>query len=137
MRHRFAHDMSVRFADTDAQGHMFFANYFTFCDEALSAYMRAIGFPWQRLLELGVDMFYVNASCDFKGRARFETQLAVHARIGRLGTTSFTSEYAVYDGDGDAPIAEARLVSVCVTHPGGDKTRIPDELRDAVARYES
>jgi acyl-CoA thioester hydrolase len=135
MRHRFVHEMQVRFADTDAQGHMFFANYFTFCDEALTAYMRAIGCPWQELVASGVDMFYASARCDYRGAATFEARLAVHARVARIGNTSLESEYAVYAPDG-ALIASAALVSVCVDPATRQPTRVPDRIRDAVAAYE-
>ena len=137
MRHRFAYEMPVRFADTDAQGHMFFANYFVFCDESLGAYMRAIGCPWQRLVAIDVDMFYVSAHCDFKGSAGFETVLAVHARISRFGTTSFDSEYAVFAPGGDEPIAVAKLTSVCVNPKTREPVPVPEILRAAVHRFEA
>ncbi|MCZ7677518.1 MAG: acyl-CoA thioesterase [Sandaracinaceae bacterium] len=81
MSRRFVHAMQVRFADTDAQGHMYFANYLTFCDEALAAYMRHIGYPWQALVEDGLDMFYRAARCEYRGSAKFEMQLAIETRI--------------------------------------------------------
>lgn len=126
--------MRVRFADTDAQGHMFFANYLTFCDEALTGYVRAIGCPYDRLIENGVDMFYVSAKCDYKGRAKFEDELAIHTRIARVGNTSFSSECYIYNGD--ELVAEAQLTSVCVDTKTGDTVRVPAVLRQAVAAYE-
>jgi len=47
----FVYTMRVRFRDTDMQGHVYFGNYFVFCDEALGAYMRAIGVPWQDMVD--------------------------------------------------------------------------------------
>lgn len=134
MKHRFAHPMQVRFADTDAQGHMYFANYLTFCDEALAAYMRAVGCPWQTLVAQGVDMFYVRSECDYSGSAKFETVLDIHTTISEFGNSSMTSEYAVYAGD--ALIAKAKLTGVCITIADRSPTRVPDVLRDAVAAYE-
>jgi len=134
MKLRFAHRMRVRFADTDAQGHMFFANYLTFCDEALTAYVRAIGCPYDRLMALEVDMFYVSSKCDYKGRSRFEDELAIHTRIARVGNSSFTSECFIYNGD--ELVAEASLTSVCVNSKTGGKVPVPDVLRDAISQYE-
>ena len=42
--------IKVRFADTDANGHAFFGNYFVFADEVLGEY-------WQ---ELGLDVAAVS-----------------------------------------------------------------------------
>ncbi len=136
MKQRFAHRMRVRFADTDAQGHMFFANYLTFCDEALTGYLRAIGCPYDRLLAEGIDMFYVSAKCDFKGSAKFEDELAIHTRIARVGNTSFTTECFVYNGS-DELVAEANLTSVCVDPKTRAKAPVPSILRDAVSTNEA
>ena len=53
MKRPFVHAMRVRFRDTDVQGHVYFGNYFEFCDEAFSAYMRAMGMPWQEMVKSG------------------------------------------------------------------------------------
>jgi acyl-CoA thioester hydrolase len=127
--------MRVRFRDTDAQGHVYFGNYFEFCDEALSAYMRALGMPWQELLKRGTDLFYASATCDYLGSARFEDLVHVEAQIVKIGTTSITSEFTVRGDDGQT-LAKARLVSVCVDSSTRQKTRVPDEFRDALAAFE-
>jgi len=130
----FEHPMPVRFADTDAQGHMYFANYLTFCDEALAAFMRHIGCPWQSLVEDGVDMFYRKASCEYEGSATFEQVVQIEPTISRIGETSLTSSY-VMRGDGGAVIARAELVTVCVGTTSRTPTRVPEALRDAVQRH--
>jgi len=130
----FEHPISVRFADTDMQGHVFFANYLTFCDEAMTAYLRHLGVPWQTLVEGGADMFYVKATCEYRGSATFEDALRVETAITRIGETSFTTRFSVRDPSGQV-IAEAETVSVCVDPETRSKTRVPDRLRDAVAAH--
>ncbi len=46
---QFFFPMHVRFADTDALGHVFFGSYFTFMDEAFMAYLAELGYPWSTL----------------------------------------------------------------------------------------
>jgi acyl-CoA thioester hydrolase len=132
---RYVYSMQVRFADTDAQGHVYFANYLTFCDEALAGYMRHIGCPWQALVADGVDMFYRTSRCEHLGSATFEAALAIEARIARIGHSSVTSSYVVRDADG-ASLAEVELTSVCVDPRTRRPVRVPDRLREAVARFE-
>jgi acyl-CoA thioester hydrolase len=129
----FVFELPVRFADTDAQGHVYFSNYLTFCDEALAAYMRHIGCPWQDLVAAGVDMFYVSAKCDYRGSAVFEDRLRITPRISRIGNSSVTSSHLVCGPDG-SEIAEAELTSVCVDPETRKTVPVPDRLRDAVAR---
>jgi acyl-CoA thioester hydrolase len=127
------HRLQVRFADTDAQGHVFFANHLTFFDEALSAYFRELGFPWQRLLELGVDLVYAGAQVSFEGRATFEDVLEIEVNKVTIGNTSITSSLIAKKEDG-ARISRGELVSVCVDRSTMKPVRVPDLIREAVVR---
>lgn len=136
MTFRFVCELPVRYADTDAQGHVFFANYFTYCDEALTAYLRSAGMAWKDVLALGVDMFYVSAHCDYRGSARFEDTVVVGVRVERIGTTSLETAYELRNGRGGEIIATARLVNVCVAKESREKMPVPEPLRAAIAAVE-
>ncbi len=127
--------MRVRFRDTDMQGHVYFGNYFVFCDEALGAYMRAIGMPWQDMVKSGTDMFYVNASCDYLGSARFEEDVHIETRISKLGSSSVTSTFVIRNSQDDT-LANASVTSVCVDPKTREKARVPDRLREMVTAFE-
>ena len=127
--------MRVRFRDTDSQGHVYFGTYFELCDEAYSAYMRAMGIPWQSMLERGTDMFYASATCDYLGSARFEDLVHIETRIPKIGNTSITIELVVRADDGET-LAQARLTSVCVDRETRRKVRVPDDFREAVAAFQ-
>jgi acyl-CoA thioester hydrolase len=135
-RYRFNFPLKVRYADTDAQGHVFFGNYFTFMDEAAGGYLRGIGFSWNKLSELGLDIFYVDASCQFKGSASFDDMLEIDARMERIGNASFTIECAIYQQDSGKLIAKGQITAVVVNPATRQPQRVPDELRQAVASYE-
>lgn len=127
--------MRVRFRDTDVQGHVYFGNYFEFCDEAYSAYMRAMGMPWQEMVKNGTDMFYASASCDYLGSAKFEDTILIEARISKIGTTSVTSAFVIRN-EASEVLARATLTSVCVNPKTREKMRVPDAFREAVAAFE-
>jgi acyl-CoA thioester hydrolase len=133
---QYHHPIQVRYADTDAQGHVFFSNYLTFFDEAHGGYFRAIGVPWPRLMEMGLDSYHVSAHCDFKGSAHYEDVLHVHARMTRIGKSSYTLECAIYRENSDELIASGYVTAVIVTRESRQPTRVPEEIREAVARYE-
>ena len=100
MTQPFVHTMRVRYRDTDSQGHVYFGNYFEFCDEAYSAYMRAMGMPWQEMVRGGTDMFYASATCDYLGSARFEDTIHIEARVSKIGKECHT-KCAIYNLVGD------------------------------------
>ncbi|MBW2507045.1 MAG: acyl-CoA thioesterase [Deltaproteobacteria bacterium] len=135
MHSPFIHTMRVRFRDTDVQGHVYFGTYFEFCDEAYSAYMRAIGVPWQEMVRSGTDMFYASATCDYLGSARFEDTIHVEARISKIGNTSITIVFVIRN-DKNETLAKATLTSVCVDPQTREKRRVPDTFREAVAAFE-
>jgi acyl-CoA thioester hydrolase len=135
-RYRFNFPLKVRYADTDAQGHVFFGNYFTFMDEAAGGYLRGIGFSWNKLSELGLDIFYVDASCQFKGSASFDDMLEIDARMARIGNTSFTIECGIHQQDSGKLIAKGQITAVVVNPATRQPQRVPDELRQAVASFE-
>ena len=135
MTRPFVHTMRVRFRDTDAQGHVYFGNYFEFCDEAYSAYMRAMGMPWQEMVRSGTDMFYASASCDYLGSARFEDTIHIEVQISKIGNTSITSAYVIRN-DANETLAKATLTSVCVDPKSREKIRVPTAFREAVAAFQ-
>jgi acyl-CoA thioester hydrolase len=159
-RYKFHYPLRVRYVETDAQGHVFFGHYLTYFDVGLTEYTRAIGYAYPDMVASGVDMFYVEANCQYKGRAYFDDLLHVHTRIGHIGNTSFTFEFAIYRvlspsasirtdaAKGEQPadvrepessdelIATGRIVAVAVDAETEQPFRVPDELREAVARYE-
>jgi len=133
---KFAHSLRVRYVEVDAQQHVYFGHYLNYFDVALIEYMRAIGYSYQDMVASGVDMFYVDAGCQYKGRARFDDVLDVHARIGHIGNTSFTFEFAVYVQETQALVATGQIVAVAVDAETEVPVRVPEALRQAVARFE-
>jgi len=131
----FVHEIPVRYADTDAQGHVFFANYFTYFDEAMTGYLHAIGYPPAQMASEGVDVVYADARCSYAGSARFEDRVQVAFSIVKLGNTSLTAD-AVARLDGEV-IATGQLIFVCVSTSDMKKTEIPAALRLAVREFEA
>lgn len=135
-KYRFYYPIRVRYVEVDAQQHVFFGHYYTYFDVALVEYMRAIGFDYAAMVASGVDMFYVASECQYKGRARFDDLLHVHARIGHIGNSSFTFEFAIYKQPVDELIATGKIVAVAVDAGTKRPVRVPDGLREAVAWFE-
>jgi acyl-CoA thioester hydrolase len=88
-------------------------------------------------LESGVDMFYVDASCQYKGRARFDDLLNVHTCIGHVGNTSFVFRFAIHKQLTDELIATGQIVAVAIDVATQKPVRVPDRLRSAVDRFEA
>lgn len=92
---RFRRPIEVRFADTDAMGHVNNAAYMTYCEIARAAYYEAItGEP----LPLGAHgasegMILAEARIAFRAPAFYGEVLTIEARVSRIGRSSFTQEF--------------------------------------------
>jgi acyl-CoA thioester hydrolase len=77
----FQTSLRVRYAETDAQGIAFNANYLTWCDVAVTEYFRGCGIPYAQFVQTaGVDFHVVRAEIDFKKPARFDDELEIQVR---------------------------------------------------------
>ena len=133
---RFYHPIKVRYVETDAQGHVFFGHYYTYFDVAMMEYMRAIGFSYRDLLDVGMDLLYVESLCRHQAPAYYDDVLNVHTRIGNIGDSSLTFEFSVYKEGSDQLAATGHIVAVNVDKDTRRPMRVPDALRRAVQEYE-
>jgi len=136
-RFKFYYPIKVRYVETDAQGHVFFGHYYTYFDVAMMEYMRAIGFSYQDLLKNGMDLLYVESLCRHQAPAYYDEVLNVHSRIGNIGNSSLTFEFAICKEDSDQLVVTGYIVAVNVDKDTRQPMRVPDALRQAVQEYES
>jgi acyl-CoA thioester hydrolase len=134
---RFHLPIQVRFADTDALGHVFFGSYFTFMDEGFMAYLAALGYPWSTFTAKDLALFYVDSGCQFKGPSFFEDRLDVHARIAKMGTSSLTAEMTMVREADRKIVATGHITAVLVDARTEKSTPLPDAFRQAVTDYQA
>ena len=128
----FIYRLPVRYADTDAQGHVFFANYLVYCDEALTYFFEHIGLSYNRLeAEHGVQLVYASSGCDYRERTLFGDPLQVKVEVERIGRTSLTTRYQIERMPGRLA-ATGRLVSVCLDAETREPRPLPEPLRTAL-----
>lgn len=100
----FEHQVSVRWRDTDALGHVNNAVYLTYLEEARDAfYLRALGDPIYVVVRLEID---------FRAEVRHtDRSVSVEIAVERLGTTSLTTRETLRTAAGELA-AEARVITV-------------------------
>jgi len=126
---------TVRFAETDAQGIVFYGNYMTYQDETFTEFMEAVGFPYETLRRESWDVHVVNAELDFRSQARFRDRLVNAMRIASIGDSSLEFEYECRHADDDAVVVEGRVTHVAVDEDG-TPTTVPEEFREAVVAFQ-
>lgn len=133
---KFHTPIRVRFNETDLQGHVNFGHYLFYFDVAVTEYLKAIGYTYDRMREEGIDMLYLESQARYLSSAYFDETLNIHTRIGHIGNSSMRFEFQVFAaGDGRA-VAEGRINVVMVERESHKKMRVPESLRQAVAHHE-
>lgn len=93
----FEWPIRVYYEDTDAQGVVFYANYFRFMERARTEWLRTLGVDQVAMMEQDRRMFVVTeTSAEFLAPARFNDQIIVTAGLAELTRATFNIEQNIY-----------------------------------------
>lgn len=123
--------VSTAYYQFDQQGVVFNMWYLAYMEEARNAYLGAVGYSLQDLIDSGHDIQVVHADLDWSGAIRYGESITAEVSPGKIGRTSFELVYALKVGDE----ARVRASSVYVIVDAGisAKAAIPEGLRAALA----
>jgi len=124
----------VRFAETDAQGVVFYGDYLTYQDETFSQYLREIGYPYEAMEANDWDIHVVHVDVDYRAPAEFGDDLVCGIRVDAIEGSSIEFAWRCRTADGTL-LAEGGHTHVAVS--GDEPTRVPDEFRHAVRDYQA
>jgi acyl-CoA thioester hydrolase len=132
---RFSTDVTVRFAETDAQGVVHNANYLVWFEVARVAYLAEYAGGYSAIRAQGLESFVLETHVRYRQPARFDDRLRIYTRVGDLRGARFRFDYEI-TRDGE-PIAHGWTSHACVDAKTLLPTRIPQALVDAIARAEA
>jgi len=139
---RYRREIEVRFADTDAMGHVNNAAYLTYIEMARAGYFESVTGQQLPLATHGASesMILAEARITYRAPAFYGETLVAEARVGRVGRTSFTQEYRLTAPDsryGRARlVAVADAVQVMYDYDRGVPVPVSADLAEAFERFE-
>ena len=93
----FEWPVRVYYEDTDAQGVVYYANYFRFMERARTEWLRAMGVDQEKLLNEERKIFVVvSTRAEFVVPAEFNDELIVTASLGEMTRATFEIEQNIY-----------------------------------------
>ena len=93
----FSWPLRVYYEDTDAQGLVYYANYFKFMERARTEWLRSLGVEQDVLLYEERRLFVViETRCEFMLPAKFNDQIVATAALSDLSRATFTMEQNIY-----------------------------------------
>jgi len=132
---KFANEVMVRFAETDAQGVAHHAAYLVWFETTRIEYLRRFRGGYAELRAEGVDALTLEAYARYVDAARFDDRLTIRARCSDVRGARFRFDYSV-ERDG-VLVADGWTTHACVSVGDHRPTRVPAWLVEAIAEAES
>ena len=128
----FYEEVSVRFRDVDAMGHVNNAVYFTYMEMARTAF-------FARFLEiekpLDIPIILGEARCRYLAPAYFGEKLRVGLGVSRWGQKSFDFVYRI-EGEDRRPVATGYSTMVMYDYAQGKSFPIPAAFRKQIEAFQ-
>ena len=129
----FRFPFRVRYAETDAQKMVFFGNYLTYYDTAISEYFRALGYDYaNQVRDTGTDFHVVRTCVDYHSPLRYDDEIEVGVRVARLGRASLSFALAIFVKGRDEPASTGEIVWVNADQRTGKSAPAPEALRKLI-----
>jgi acyl-CoA thioester hydrolase len=130
----FSTDVTIRFAETDAQGIAHHGSFVVWLEVARVAFLAKHAGGYQAIREQGLEALTTEVCVRYHRAAYFDETLTVWARCVDLRGARFTYEYRIERG-GEL-VADAHTRHALVDRETYRPTRVPDWLVEAIATAE-
>jgi acyl-CoA thioester hydrolase len=121
--------ITVRYAETDQMGVVYYGNYFTWFEVGRVAWCRAKGFQYRDMEAVdGHYMVVAEAACRYKAPARFEDDIVIRTAVASATEKVIRFQYEVRNQKTGQLLASGETVHV-VTDAQMRPARIPNRYR--------
>lgn len=133
----FSFPFRVRYSEVDAQAVVFNAHYLTYFDTALTEYFRAMGFDYLGDVAVsGNDMHTVKTVVEYHAPIKFDDEIEVHVRTGRIGRSSLTFTLEIYLKGKDEALASGQVIWVYTNQKTHKSTALPETLIGLIKQFD-
>lgn len=124
--------LRVRYADTDAMGVAYYANYFIWFEVARTDLLRSVGGNYRDMEADGVLLPVIEADCRYQRPARYDDELEIRTRGRLTSPVRVEFHYEVFVTTQEGPIATGRTAHAAVNR-AGRPCRLPAPVAEAFA----
>lgn len=126
-------EVPVRFADTDALGHVNNANYLSFLESSRLEYIKTV---LGRVKASDFGVIVARVEIDYKSPAFHYETMRVGCRVSELGGSSILMDYRIEDKATGRFVAQAKSVMVAFDYALGRPVRVSDEWRRKMEEFD-
>ena len=122
----------VRYAETDAMGVAYYANFFVWFEVARTDLLRTLGWSYREMEEAGVLLPVTDAHCRYRRPARYDDELEIRTEGRLTSPVRMEFHYEVFVNGLDAAIATGRTTHAALGR-NGRPCRLPARVVGAFA----
>jgi acyl-CoA thioester hydrolase len=121
------HDVQirVRYQETDGQGRLHHANYFTYFEQGRTELLRAAGMSYVQVEQAGYLLVVVEIGCEYFLPASFDDLLTVRTTVLKAKGARIEHQYEVFRDN--ELLARGRSTVACIDRSGKPR-RLPEWL---------
>jgi len=117
----------VRYAETDAEGVVYYANHFVYMEVGRINFLRTLDINRSFWQEEGLGLVILEASCRYHSPAHFDEELTIRTSLEAVRRSSFSMRYELLHRDTQRLLAEGRTVQVFVDLKSMRPTGLPPD----------
>jgi acyl-CoA thioester hydrolase len=110
--------------------------YFVWFEVARTELLRSVGLPYTEIQKRGFNTPLVEAFASYKAPARYDDEVEVKVRVGKIGRSSLRLDYEVAKQPDRELLCTGHTVHVFVGGDGKPK-KVPDDLRERLSSWSS
>jgi acyl-CoA thioester hydrolase len=116
-----------RYAETDAMGVVYYANYLVYFEVARTTALAELGHPYWEMEKAGCLIPVLRAHCEYLRPARYGDALTVRVARSRISAARIRFDYVVLRAGEDSPLATG-FTEHAFMNPAGKPLRPPAEI---------
>jgi len=128
----FSTDIPIRTSNINRGGHLSWDSMFRILDEARVQFWSSLGYP--EMEDKKISHITVDAGINYKRQAFQGQTLRVEIAASEFTDKGFDLVYRVTEVDSGSEIARAKAGNLCYDYQKQKVIRIPEELRNKLAR---
>jgi acyl-CoA thioester hydrolase len=122
--------LRVRYADTDAMGVAYYANYFVWFEVARTDLLLGLGWSYREMEAGGVLLPVIETDCRYRRPARYDDELEIRTEGRLMSAVRLEFRYEVFVTGDDTMIASGRTAHAALGR-NGRPCRLPARVVEA------
>jgi acyl-CoA thioester hydrolase len=123
-------DVRIYYADTDAGGVVYHANYLIYMERDRMEFLRERGFSVRTMHDMGIIFQVVAIEANYRASALLDDLLEVRTQIAAVKNSSFVATQQVLRKEDGKLLVEAKVTLACVDKAEMRARRLPPELKE-------